>query len=394
MKKFFRILFKIIKWAALLLLALAIVSALYNLTLPSESEVTEYLSADEKAYIIEMDHLRRSTGNEVWPGWGDQAVPVIVYNESYAFLIGYPDPPDGWMKMPSGEFRGTSWQQVRNDDINGERYYRQPLPDPHITPENFTVKVGDQWVLTMQTKEYAAVSFYNGFRNELPPIISAVFPYRLFWNLLMGTAENYIAGMAHEAFHAYQGMQVPDRLAQAEIAAGLYSEYPWHESENATGWEEEIDLLLNSYHSVTIEDSRQFIEEFLERRRERRKLAELTGELILYEQDREWLEGLAKYAELKIGLAASEDSDYSPVSQIRQVPGFRHYETREQYFRQQMDEVRRAAKREGESRFYYGGMLQAVMLDRLLPGWKSVAFDDDVYLDQLLENALLPATSL
>lgn len=388
MKKFFFILIKIIKWAALLLLAVAILSALYNLTLPSESETTEYLPADEKAYIIEMDHLRRSAGNEVWPGWGDQQVPVIVYNESYAFLIGYPDPPDGWKKMPSGEFRGTSWQQVQNDDINGERYYRQSLPDPHITPENFTAKVGDRWVLTMQTKEYAAVSFYNGFRNELPPIISAVFPYRLFWNLLMGTAENYIAGMAHEAFHAYQGTQVPNRLAQAEIAARLSSEYPWHEPENATGWEEEIDLLLESYHSGTSEDSKHFIEQFLKKRHERRKMAELTGEMILYEQQREWLEGLAKYAELKIGLAASENSEYSPVSQIQQTPGFRHYETREQYFRRQLDEVGRTAKREGESRFYYGGMLQALMLDRLVPEWKTAAFKDDVYLDQLLEKAI------
>ncbi|MCA1803304.1 MAG: hypothetical protein LC662_12705 [Rhodothermaceae bacterium] len=241
MKKFFHILLKIIKWAAVILLVAAIFSALYNLTLPSESETTEYLLADQKAYIIEMDHLRRTAGNDVWPGWGDQSVPVIVYNESYAFLIGYPDPPDGWLKMPSGEFRGTSWQKVQNDEINGERYYRQPLPDPHITPENFTVKVGDRWVLTMQTKEYAAVSFYNGFRNELPPILSAVFPYRLFWNLLMGTAENYIAGMAHEAFHAHQGMLVPDRLAQAENAARLSSDYPWHKPENAAGWEEEID---------------------------------------------------------------------------------------------------------------------------------------------------------
>ncbi|MFN2373334.1 MAG: hypothetical protein ABR545_05940 [Cyclonatronaceae bacterium] len=394
MKKFFHILLKIIKWAAVILLVAAIFSALYNLTLPSESETTEYLLADQKAYIIEMDHLRRTAGNDVWPGWGDQSVPVIVYNESYAFLIGYPDPPDGWLKMPSGEFRGTSWQKVQNDEINGERYYRQPLPDPHITPENFTVKVGDRWVLTMQTKEYAAVSFYNGFRNELPPILSAVFPYRLFWNLLMGTAENYIAGMAHEAFHAHQGMLVPDRLAQAENAARLSSDYPWHKPENAAGWEEEIDLLLESYHSGTSEDSKYFIEQFLEKRRERRKLAELTGEMILYEQQREWLEGLAKYAELKIGLVASENSEYSPVSQIQQTAGFRHYETREQYFRRQLDEVGRTAKREGESRFYYGGMLQAILLDRHVPEWKSDAFDNNVYLDQLLEKALKSVTSL
>ena len=38
------------------------------------------------------------------------------------------------------------------------------------------------------------------------------------WGLLMAETDSYIAGLAHEAFHAYQGMMVPTRLAAAEVA--------------------------------------------------------------------------------------------------------------------------------------------------------------------------------
>ena len=30
-------------------------------------------------------------------------IPVMVYDAEYAFLVGYPDPPPGWFKMPHRE---------------------------------------------------------------------------------------------------------------------------------------------------------------------------------------------------------------------------------------------------------------------------------------------------
>ena len=386
MKKIFRAILKTIKWTLLVIVVLAIFSAVYNLTLPEHSEITEHLSEKEKAYIAETMNLRQNLGSEVWPGWGDLHIPAIVYNEEYAFLIGYPNPPAGWYKMPVEEFRGTDWKIVESDDFFGETYYRQELPNPEITPENFTVKVGDRWVTTMQTKEYGAVAFYKGFKNELPPVLNAIFPYKIFWNMLMGKAENYIGGMAHEAFHAYQGTIVPERLAESEYASRLSSGYPWENPKNAEVWIEETNLLLAAYHAQNINEAKQLATQFTNKRRERRADAKLPDEMIEYEQKREWLEGLAKYAELKIGLCAEENKTYSSFAAIKEVSGFKSYENRTGYFNKQIDEVIRTAKRSGESRFYYVGMLQAVLLDRLMPEWKSVAFDKDVYLEDLLVN--------
>jgi hypothetical protein len=45
----------------------------------------------------------------------------------------------------------------------------------------------------------------------------------------------------------------------------------------------------------------------------------------------------------------------------------------------------------GEVRFYYTGMAQAVLLDRLAPGWNSNLFESCVWLEDLLAEALSTA---
>lgn len=50
-------------------------------------------------------------------------------------------------------------------------------------------------------------------------------------------------------------------------------------------------------------------------------------------------------------------------------------------------QMKTQATREGETRFYYTGMAQAMLLDRLLPEWKNSVFEDDVWLEDLLMEA-------
>jgi len=382
-KSFFRFLLKVLKWGFLSFVVLAIVSAFYNLTLPTESKIKDILTQNEKAYISEAMNLQQKMGNKVWPGWGDLQIPVITYNEKFAFLIGYPNPPAGWIKMPKEELRGSEWEIVKNDSIGGASYYRQLLPNPDITPECFTVKVGDRWVAAMQTKEYAAVTFYKNLRDELPPVLNAIFPYGIFWQLLMGSTENYIAGLEHEAFHAFQGTVVSQRLAEGE-SPPFSKDYPWEKSGN--GWNEEIDLLMEAFNTESNEAASKLMAQFLAKRSERRIKSNLSDEMIRYEQKREWLEGLAKYAELKIGVVASENQSYKHINEIETVPGFKNYKTSVSHFNQQIGDVKGIGNRPADTRFYYTGMLQAVMLDRLVPEWKKNTFKEGVYLENLLEK--------
>ena len=55
--KIIQIISKAIIWTVLFIVVLAIVSTLYNLTLPKESKTVTYLAPDEKVYIAEMINL-------------------------------------------------------------------------------------------------------------------------------------------------------------------------------------------------------------------------------------------------------------------------------------------------------------------------------------------------
>jgi hypothetical protein len=370
-----------------LVLGLVLVTAIRNRSLPTRSEVVERLSDAEKARLAEAFHLRETLGDAVWPGWGQADIPIIVYNEAYAFLVGYPgEPPAGWLKMPQQEARGGAWDVVPDDRFLGEPYYRQPLPDPHKTPENFTVLVGDQWVATLQTREYAAIAFYAGFRNDLPDFIQPVFPYRLVWKLLMGQTETYIEGLAHESFHAYQGANAPERLAEAQRAASLESRYPWEDDALEAAWKAELDPLYQAVKAPSEAEAAGLARQFLAQRQTRRELPGMSAQMVAYERNREWLEGLAKYAELTLGLAAARADDYQPVAAIAADREFKAYRTQERFWSLQLNEVKRA--RTSETRFYYSGMAQAALLDRLAPGWQTRALDEGVWLDEELLSSI------
>ena len=388
MNKFLRII--LFGALGLLLLCIAVVgiSALNNRNLPTHSQVTDHLSDMEKARLAEAIHLRQTLGEKVWPGWGLQDIPIIVYNEEYAFLLGYPNPPAGWEKMPQGELRGGAWEAVPKDSFEGQIYYRQRLANPEITPENFTVRVGERWVATMETKEYMEVDFYTQFRKQVPSFFQPIFPYRQVWGLLMGPTETYIGGLEHETFHAFQGNEVPSRLAEAENVTRWESQYPWDSPALDKDWQPELDVLVRAVRAQSNEETEDLARQFLALRDKRRTIAGLNQDLMDYERQREWLEGLAKYAELSIGRLAGSTPDYKFLPALSGDPGFKEYSTSERYWSGQIDEVRRTGGREGEIRFYYSGMAQAVLLDRLLPDWKEKIFAPEVTLEDLLRQAV------
>lgn len=383
---------KLVRIAVLLLgtiILLAVLSALSNLGLPEQSWIVARLSDHEKARLAEYFHLREALGNQVWPGWGSADIPVIVYNEEYAFLVGYPDaPPEGWRMVPSGETRGGSWQVVPEDDFFGEVYYRQRLEEGGGTPENFTVQVGGRWVATLMTRDYTRIRLVKDLKGELPPVLRAIVPYRLVWELLLGSTETYLGGLAHESFHALQGMTVPDKLDSAESVHFLGGQYPWDDDSFQDEWKAELSLLYQAASAESDEQARSLAVQFLEKRQQRRDSFSLSRQLIDYERKREWLEGMAKYAELEIQKTAAERPAYQPLPAISEDGDFNYYQDRPRYWRRQLAEVKRTAGREGDARFYYTGFAQGVLLDRFHPDWKSELWSEDVWLEELLWRAV------
>lgn len=371
----------------LLSVLLLVASALYNRTLPTVSATPDQLSAAEKARLAEFWQLRGQLGTAVWPGWEKVPSPVIVYNEAYVFLLGYPGaPPDGWQTVPRGEQHGGLWQPIHDDHFNGQPYYRQPLPANGETPQAFVVRVGDRWVSSMQTMEWTEISFANQLRNELPSFLTAVFPYPLITNLFIRGSDGYISLLVHEAFHAYQGELAPAKVAAAETAVSQQESLYPNDPALQANWQTELNLLAAALQPDA--DTAALARQFLAQRQQRRQQANLSPDLIAYEQQREWLEGLARYAELELWRQAAQTDGYSPLSALGDDPKFSGYTTFDRRWQQEIDQIGRMADA-GDGRFYYTGMAQAVLLDRLLPGWKEQALAEGVWLEGLLETAVL-----
>jgi hypothetical protein len=372
---------------SLCLLAVSI-SALSNINLPAHSNTVERLSELDKARLEEIYHLRRALGNTLWAGWGQADIPVILYNEEFAFLTGYPDPPNGWIKVPQNTERGGPWEIVPGDTFQGQPYYRQRLPAPGITPEAFTVRVGERWVASMTTEEWMKIALRDQIRQDMPALIKGIVPYRLVNQLLVNSSDWYISAVLHESFHAFQGMMAPDRLADSEniqrIAGDLY---PRDNAGFTAAWQTELNLLADAVLAPDRDEAANLARQFLAQREARRKDYDLTADMTDYERQREWLEGLAKYTELAIWRQAAQTPDYRPLEAVKQDPDFKDYATFDQRWSQETAQIKRMAGEGGDGRFYYSGMAQAFLLDELLPGWRGRILENGVFLEDLLRAA-------
>jgi hypothetical protein len=369
----------------LLLVAAVGLSALSNLILPSSSSTIERLSELDKARVQEALHLRQTLGDTLWPGWGSATIPVIQYNEGYAFLVHYPDPPAGWLKVPQRQPRGGPWEPVPADAFEGETYYRQSLADADGRPEAFTVLVGARWVASMTTKQWTQVSLGNEMRGHLPGIVKPIVPYRVFGRLFY--SDWHICGLLHESFHAYQGITAPERLAAAEMAKNVAGRYPWNEPASVKAWQKELTILADALQTTASAEMTSLAQQFLACRCQRRQTPGLAADLVDFERQREWEEGLAKYLELGIWRLAASTPQYQPVPALGADPDFKHYQGFPKRWSQEMAQLRRGAHA-GETRFYYSGMAQACLLDRLAPDWKTKAMSPGVFLEDLLGQAV------
>ncbi len=367
----------------LFVMALLAASALSNLGLPQHSTTVDRLSELEKARLSEVLHLRSNLGDAIWPGWSLADIPLIVYNEKFAFLAGFPNPPAGWHKVPSQEQYGGAWEQVPGDLFEGQLYYRALITDPKETPQAFTVLVGERWVASFMTREYSQVNFYAGFRQDFPPFISGVIPVRLAWNLLMGKTESHIAALEHESFHAFEGILAQSHLAEAESMYDVEAAYPYDKMESA--WYQEMDVLVQAAQVNTDAAALDLARQFLELRATRR--SGLSSAQVKLERVREWEEGLAKYAELEITRQAGSTDGYTPVNGLAQDKGFHNYANQQSFWSEQLKEASNP-NISGDTRFYYSGNAIAVVLDRLMPGWKTRALPGGEFLDELLQEAV------
>lgn len=365
----------------LLCLGIIILSVASNLSSPDRSQVTDRLNEQEKTRLSEALHLRQSLGDTVWPGWGQADIPVILYNEDYAFLVRYADPPPGWIKVPQNLARGGAWEPVPGDKFEGQDYYRQRLT-PGITPQAFTVLVGNRWVASLGTREYLQISLGDPLRADFGP----VFPYRVAARWLAGSSDKYITLILHESLHAYQGSTAPERFANAERVVGYENECRLGDANLRTAWQPELNLLAAAVEAKEDAESKRLARDFLAQRDTRRAQSNLPSSCVELEQEREWLEGLAKYTELVMWRAAASTPAYRPLSGLNADPDFKEYTEAEERWTQEINQIKFSGREMEDNSFYYSGMAQAALLNRLKPGWQKRILEQDTPLEDWLRE--------
>jgi hypothetical protein len=346
---------------------LALIGYNINQKLPTGPDVTDRMDPLDKARLAEALHLKAELGDAIWPAYAELDAPVIIWNDDYEFLFGIGAPP-------------TDWELVVGDDFEGNVYFRRPADDP----QNFAVPVGDEFAASVFTKYMLDVSLINAIRDLLPTGISEIFPYRIF----IQPSELQIAGVQHEYFHVLQAYHTPEKFNQAEDVYAFDDQYWALDGDMRSAWVTEIEFLINAVEATNAGDAAEYSRQFLAQRDQRRQEFGLDGNLSSYEVWIEWLEGTAKYVELRSWEAANDNPDYLPLSVIADDADFKNYKDFDGQWNQALRQTRQQAGEEGDVRFYYTGMLQAYLLDRLMPGWKTRIGEDDATLESLLRQAL------
>lgn len=389
-KRFPRIILTIVVSLVGLCLVMVIAVAMMNTLSSDQANNLDRLSKLDKIRLAEAFHLRQSLGDEMLPGFSQAEIPVVLYNENYAFLVGLSDPADGWRVVPSGKQLGSAWEIIPGDDFFGQPYYRQKLPASGETPQGFTVQVGYRWAASLGTLDYLWAWGVDDLQKQLPEWLQPIVPVRFFVrNLLLAGSDMYTTDLLHESVHAYQGIRAEQTLKAAEtVYATDKSAYSYADEDFQANWQAELKLLNDALKTADEDKARQLAREFLQQRNHRRESARLANSLIQMEQLKEWEEGIAKYSELMAYRLAGNQNGYQPFTETTQDPEFNSYRGGQKKWDNEIQQILREAGVEGDGRFYYTGFAQAVLLDRFAPGWQVRLFDDGVTLEGLLAEAM------
>jgi hypothetical protein len=318
------------------------------------------LSTEDKAQLMEALRLKKLLGSSIWPGFDKAEIPLIQYNERYAFLVGHPSPPPLWIAVDSDSFQGNL-------------YYRRKA----VESQAFAVPVGDLWAGSLDTLDHMNWSMMEQLKEKIPP--EKLTPVTI--KMMAITPAYHAVALLHEAFHAFQAIQAKDRFRQTQKLYAHQKSYPFDDKVFQDAWNTEGSLLLSAIREQDEAKRLEALERFLKVRTKRRSALSFSSDLATFERELEWLEGLAKYVELQFAIQGSSLQDETEQRDYRVVRN-----------RLQADfayRIRNLGDLHGDLRFYLSGAAQAMILDKVSPGWKkNILGQTNTALEDLLKIAL------
>jgi hypothetical protein len=268
--------------------------------------------------IKELYQLTDLFGDQIWPGFDTRKVPIAVnYNGRQQVLINHPKPPK--------EFR-----VFKDVELDGQ-----------------TIMIRDG------TTSYAmgGAGHVGGIKTSMVSVPDKE-----------TSTEKYLTMMLHESFHVYQ--QHIHKRAEGTVRIPPFYDIQYAAAIGLENWI--LYTALQQKHAKTVDS---LVKMFVAVRSERRKN---LSEAVCREEDEEnFAEGTAFYAEVRLHqLLHQAGARQSPL--VKDDPHYSGFSAAGKEYRNYLEGILPPKDRIvtlGHER-YQNGMAQALLLDRIRPGWE------------------------
>ena len=327
---------------------------------PVTASAQDALRIDPLTLVALREARAAESALDLFPGWDLRTTPVLLYRPGVQdVLLGVEEPPEGFARYtgPSPLGEETIW--IRNDSTHFA-----------LDGQNTVAEVGGHRVLVVADPASQA-------RNQLRTFAGMEREQQDAWLdrwAFLGSPYDLITLMLHEGFHVHQYAQ-----GGAFADESLIAEYPLYAAENNALQELEGLILLAAARGEQPADVA--LREFAAVRSTRH--AALGAELSGYEVAVEAAEGLAKYVEYRFYQVGD---GLTPHPDAFLMAGFDGYGRLAERFDGQLASAESLIRGQtvvnndrfgaGNLRFrlYPMGALEALLLDRVAPGWTTRVF--------------------
>ena len=312
------------------------------------------LPHDDAVLINEAYHLWQSLGEKEWTGWTQIRIPFIYITPDYEYAIDFPKTINGFTPLPQ-----SAW-------IDKPIQARKRVLGTHL---------------------------------------SASFPFEGAGTVVMGTPAAlekspaaWVLTATHEMFHVLQDSRGEiQKIAQLKIGPEgdpswiLNFPFPYKDTDvmqliHLQGYPiylsltEQDDAALKYDAGVAVEAIRVY--------RDLLRKQSAENKFYNYSQFQELGEGIAFYTEYK--MAEDANGSYQPNEAFRRLPNYKSYQqVWDEDYKNRLFLVEHAGRAaQSRTAFYHLGLGKGLLLDRILPDWKTRYFAPGVWIDDLLMEAL------
>jgi hypothetical protein len=307
----------------------------------------------------EMYRVLDFAAQRIWPGWDNyRSTPfLLVYENGLRVLIGHPKPPAGFVLVP-------------DVTVEAKTVYADFT---HVSPQPIT---------GIQRGGGGANLFGVGPDGKPVEVVEMRFHPPVSANEygVGERAEQQMLAYIHELFHCFQRARL-ERKVYGNLRYNLDTPYAVYSEIEGLA----LERALSAGGDAAL--ATQYLGDFVAARKKKR--AESMSELQAnQERWEEFNEGGATYAELRT-LELLQAGGFEPkLKGDVEYSGFRDAAALIKVYAESMHRAISDSKR-ANARFYYYGAYQALLLERLFPGWqKEVEF-----FDQQIERRI-PASAM